>query len=1124
MKKILYACCVCLLATGVAQAVVISFTALSDDITSTDNTLSTDGFMTADAELSVTGAASGNDYIYSVIYKGSDYDGDTVNDTLTFEVLVQGWDGSVASTTFTDSDKDVNANNGTATIGTTDRDVTLNNNGWSVFDGLMDAGETLEFSLQNLSVTGTTLGHFTASLDAFTGTSYKETGSGYGHIAVIGEGPTAIDLFASRFNATTYNIVGLLNETDTLLITSAQLNGLNSANPQRWNVLDVDFDISVIADPKWTGSSSALWGNTANWDPASVPGTGETAAFVNAGNGNTTIDLDTGVTINNMIFFTSSAAAYTIGSGAVNAQSLTLENGGSITLGSTVGQDQLVNANVILGNDATASTYTLANASAGTLTLAGTVTGATGGTAEAKSLTVSGAGNTTLNGVISDGGSTALNLIHSGTGTTTLSGNNSYSGDTTLSGGTLNINSSTALGTGAFVINDGTTIDNTSGSAITLANNNLISLDGDFTFAGSGDLNLGAGNVTLTANRTVTVSGGELTLGGVIDDGASDFSLGTAGAGTLVLNGANTYGGDTTIGAGVNLRAGNSQAFGTAGTVILTGDNAELELADGVNVGNDLTASNVGGEKVIRLAAAATSAEYSGNIDKQATGVLDFKVVATSGQTLTLSGIISNNNASDVSVTEAGTVVLSGNNTFDNEIRIFGSGATVRLEHNNAAGVGSGTGISVRQTGTVELGDGVNIARGLTTTTAGGGKNLVLVSGATSGEWSGAIVNLDHSAAFSVTSTDTGVLTLSGNITGAGNLNKTGTGKVILSGSAVNAYTDYTKISDGMLIVDSDNSAATGAVTVESGGTLGGSGTIGGAVSVDGTIAPGNAGVGTLTVNNSVTFNDESALTVEVDSTTCDKLLVFGDVSLGDGSSTFTTLNLSGLPASNPGTGYQRVILACDGTLSGLFENASGTALTDGAQIPGQSIYYIHYVTIETTDYAIITTSDAVPTSSGIDLRAFQTAEGVAVEFVAYDVEADGIIRLALLGADRETVWEGDVAVTAGPQFVARFLVPGLELGGSYDFLVRDEVGKWWDANGVTVGSFEAEMTRATLTGITLTFDSLPDRDYEIQWLEELGGTWQTVTNIHAGGATTSVVVEYPDPSNPSGFFRVLSN
>ena len=46
-----------------------------------------------------------------------------------------------------------------------------------------------------------------------------------------------------------------------------------------------------------------------------------------------------------------------------------------------------------------------------------------------------------------------------------------------------------------FTISGGT-IGNTSGAAITLSTNNAENWNGDFTFAGGNDLNLGAGAVT----------------------------------------------------------------------------------------------------------------------------------------------------------------------------------------------------------------------------------------------------------------------------------------------------------------------------------------------------------------------------------------------------------------------------------------------------------------------------------------------------------------------------------------------------------------------------------------------------------------------------------------------------
>src|SRR5438105_3398541 len=79
----------------------------------------------------------------------------------------------------------------------------------------------------------------------------------------------------------------------------------------------------------WDGSTDSSWATNTNWatDPVVVPGAGETATFSLSAatvNNHTTIDLGSGVTIGTVVFDTSDAAAYTIGSGAAGSQTLTL--------------------------------------------------------------------------------------------------------------------------------------------------------------------------------------------------------------------------------------------------------------------------------------------------------------------------------------------------------------------------------------------------------------------------------------------------------------------------------------------------------------------------------------------------------------------------------------------------------------------------------------------------------------------------------------------------------------------------------------------------------------------------------------------------------------------------------
>jgi autotransporter-associated beta strand protein len=162
-------------------------------------------------------------------------------------------------------------------------------------------------------------------------------------------------------------------------------------------------------------------------------------------------------------------------------------------------------------------------------------------------------------------------------------------------------------------------------------------------------------------------------------------------------------------------------------------------------------------------------------------------------------------------------------------------------------------------------------------------------------------------------------LTVSGAIssTGAFGLTKVGSGKAILSGA--NNYSGTTTVSQGTLLINGNNSAATGVVTVASGATLGGTGTIGGAVTNNGTIAPG-ASVGTLNVAANFTDGANSIWAIELLGAAADKLAVTGNIDL---------TALDSLVVTGIGTGTSWIIGTYTGTESGAFNSiTSGYAVT----------------------------------------------------------------------------------------------------------------------------------------------------------------------------------------------------
>ena len=289
---------------------------------------------------------------------------------------------------------------------------------------------------------------------------------------------------------------------------------------------------STAGGATWTGANGSTWAD-ANWSSSPVPGAANnvhTATFNSAGGGQTTINLGAGVTLNTVLFDTATAAAYTIGSGAVGSQTLTLENGGAITTSGTVVNGQVVNAAVVLGTDRSAQTHTISNNAttpATALTVAGNITGAaSGGTAGAKTLAVLGAGDTDLTGGIAQGGATSLAVTKAGTGTLNLAAGSVLDIDSlTANDGTTAVNS--ALGAGTSV-----TVNDTGGGAATSLKFGSVSQ----TLA---SLTIGAGaTVTFTsgpASFTASTSGKTAGFGSKQPSGGLVPEPGTTG---LLLAGA----------------------------------------------------------------------------------------------------------------------------------------------------------------------------------------------------------------------------------------------------------------------------------------------------------------------------------------------------------------------------------------------------------------------------------------------------------------------------------------------------------------------------------------------------------------------------------------------------------
>ena len=313
------------------------------------------------------------------------------------------------------------------------------------------------------------------------------------------------------------------------------------------------------------------------------------------------------------------------------------------------------------------------------------------------------------------------NLIQSGAGNLILTADNTFSGGTTVApGSTLQLgNGGTSGSVAGNVADNGTLIFNRSN---TLVFGGVIS--------GPGALQLLGGTLVLTGANTysggTTISAGTLQIGdgsttgsitgNVIDHGILAFdrsdSVTFSGAisgtgalqllnGTLVLTGANTYSGDTTISAGT-LQIGNG---GTTGSIIgnvidnatLVFNRSDLEMFGGTISGSGnliqsgagnliLTADNTfsGGTTIaagstLQLGNGGTSGSIVGNVADNGT------LIFNRSNTLAFAGVISGTGSLEQN--GSGTTILSGTNTYTGGTLV--NAGTLTVNSAQALGLGN---------------------------------------------------------------------------------------------------------------------------------------------------------------------------------------------------------------------------------------------------------------------------------------------------------------------------------------------------------------------------------------------------------------------------------------------------
>lgn len=505
----------------------------------------------------------------------------------------------------------------------------------------------------------------------------------------------------------------------------------------------------------------------------------------------------------------------------------------------------------------------------------------------------------------------ALNLSGSSSSTAT-------SRTVIITGGTLRFGGVSPTITNTTATNGSAVVNYTISSAVTLDSDLSINANGTgLTFLSGG----------ITANtsgtKTITTSGaGNVTLGntgGVIANGNGVVGITHAGPGLLTMGGTNTFTGDLLIrsgtvatstsssGNGFNLGTGNAVKIGDTGGAAA---NATLQLGN-FTYGNFFTvqSGNAGSATIQNTGNANTALSNVLTVNKDVT--LAVTGVGGSGA-ITLSGGLTGAGSVTVSNSGTGNVTIAGNNAgFTGNVNV--TAGILRVTTTTALSAANTVSVDSANNATFNI-SGVNqTIAGLNNGTNGGGS----------------VTNTG--AARTLTLAGSGTYTFGGVISGTGagtNMALTvslgANGKQILTGA--NTYAGTTTLTVGTLLINGDNSGATGAVSIN-GGVLGGSGTIGGATTIanNATLAPGSS-AGLLTFSNNLTFGGvDSKANFEIAS--------------GSLGTNYDGVNVGGLLTYNGDLTLTMTGLIADGTYN-LFDFGSHTGSFDTVAFGGGSNPY----------------------------------------------------------------------------------------------------------------------------------------------------------------------------------------
>ena len=343
---------------------------------------------------------------------------------------------------------------------------------------------------------------------------------------------------------------------------------------------------------------------------------------------------------------------------------------------------------------------------------------------------------------------------------------------------------------------------------------------GDNATSGSfgGNVVLGSGTQVRFSRSDAYTFGGDISGdGSLVQEGDSAGNANFSGE-QLILSGNNSYTGGTTISAETEIVVASDSAVGT-GAVTLGGQDSGLILNNGITLANDIEIANGSGRNHIELSSGSLGAVLAGDIAVDNNDVFNFHF-RTNGGDLTLAGDLSDG-AGDGFVYKSlgGSLILTGDTTLTGGLRVDGGLSSI-----------------------LQIGDGGTTG---SITTDIDNRGLV-------------VFNRSDALTYN------GVISTGGT---GGAVRQAGSGTTTFTGN--HSYLGETQVNAGTLVINGDQSAATGNVVVANGATLAGTGIIGGAAAISGTHGPGNS-PGVQTFLSDLTYESGAVIDWELVANTSD--------------------------------------------------------------------------------------------------------------------------------------------------------------------------------------------------------------------------------------------------------------